>query len=104
MSTVKPKGRMVSRLLVVAFSMVTGFLINWFTGRYPTPFAKIEIDVVGFGAPLTYAHLVIPSGFLSYDWFNFILDLVFWTVMIYLIINLVSWINSGLTPRYILKP
>lgn len=104
MSTVKPKGRMVSRLLVAAFSIVTGLLINWFTGRYPTPFAQIEIDVVGFGAPLTYAHLVIPSGFLSYDWFNFTLDLVFWTTIIYLIINLVSWINSGSASRYILKP
>ncbi len=56
---------------------------------FPTPFARIQIDVVSYGAPLTYSTRVIPTQFVSYDWLNLILDLAFWAIITYLILAVV---------------
>jgi hypothetical protein len=80
---------MASRLLAAALSVLLGILLTWGTGMFPTPFARIQIDIVSYGAPLAYSTRVIPTHFLSYDWLNLALDFAFWTFILYLILGVI---------------
>jgi hypothetical protein len=80
---------LTSRLVTAAVSILIGLFLTWGTGVFPTPFARIQIDVVSYGAPLAYSTRVIPTQFVSYDWLNLVLDLAFWAIITYLILAVV---------------
>ena len=80
---------MTTRPVTAAIAVLIGLLLTWATGVYPTLFARIQIDVVTYGAPLPYSTRVIPTEFLTYDWFNLALDLAFWAIISYLILAVI---------------
>jgi hypothetical protein len=80
---------MTTRPVTAAIAILIGLLLTWATGMYPTPFTRIQIDVVTYGAPLPYSTRVIPTEFITYDWFNLALDLAFWAIITYLILAVI---------------
>jgi hypothetical protein len=80
---------MTSRLIAASVSLLIGLFLTWGTGVFPTPFETIQIDVVTYGAPLTYSTRVIPTLFITYNWLNLVLDLAFWVITTYLILAVV---------------
>jgi hypothetical protein len=80
---------LTSRLVTATVSILIGLFLTWGTGVFPTPFSRIQIDVVSYGAPIAYSTRVIPTQFVSYDWLNLVLDLAFWAIITYLILAVV---------------
>ncbi len=80
---------MATRTSIAAIAILIGLLLTWATGMYPTPFTRIQIDVVTYGAPLPYSTRVIPIEFATYDRTNIVLDLTFWAILIYLILAVI---------------
>jgi hypothetical protein len=80
---------MTSRLVIASISLLIGIFITWGIGIFPTPFATIQIDIVSYGAPLVYSTRVIPTQFVTYNWLNLILDLIFWIVIAYIFLAMV---------------
>ena len=80
---------MTSRLVIASISLLIGIFLTWGTGMFPTPLATIQIDIVSYGAPLAYSTRVIPTRFVTYNWLNLILDLIFWAVIAYIFLAMV---------------
>jgi branched-subunit amino acid ABC-type transport system permease component len=80
---------MASRIVTRAIAVLFGLLLTWGTGMFPTPFARIQIDVVSYGAPLAYSTRIIPTEFITFNWTNLVLDVAFWAIIVYLILAVI---------------
>ncbi len=77
-------------------SIVVGVVIMLITGQFPDPFARIQVDVVEYGAPLAYVSRVIPTQITSISYANALIDAAFWSIIIFLIL----WVaERGFSPR-----
>ena len=80
---------MASRIVTGVIAVLIGLLLTLGTGIFPTPFARIQIDIVIYGAPLAYSTRIIPTKLVAFDWSKLVLDVVFWAIIIYLIMEII---------------
>jgi hypothetical protein len=77
---------MASRVIVALTCIIAGLVITGISGLFPAPFSPIQIDIVEHGSPLSWSSRVIPTQFITLNWANFTIDLLFWSIFIYIII------------------
>ena len=80
---------MTSRIVTGVIAILIGLLVTWGTGMFPTPFARTQIDVVSYGAPLAYSTRIIPAEKVAFDWAKLGLDVVFWAIIVYLLLAVI---------------
>ena len=62
-------------------SVLVGGAVTLISGYIHTPMDHLGVDVVYWGLPLSWTMRVIPTHFQSIDWFNLMVDLVFWIIL-----------------------
>jgi len=80
---------MTSKIVTGIIAVLIGLLLTWGTSMFPTPFARIQIDMVGYGAPLAYSTRIIPTEIITLNWTNLVLDVAFWAIIVYLILTVI---------------
>jgi len=80
------------RIISGILSVVLGVVITSLSGLFQTPFVRI-LDVAHMGAPLTWMTRVIPSNLIYIDWVNFIADLVFWLIIVFVVITVGTYLR-----------
>lgn len=75
----------------IMISAGIGLAITRFTTLFPAPLSRPLIVFVQLGAPIGWITRVMPDGPKSVFWPGFIIDLVFWSVIAYLIISVILY-------------
>ncbi len=69
--------------MILIASIIVGVILTLITGQFLDPFAGIQIDIVEYGAPFAYVSRVIPTRITSYDYVSAIVDVIFWSVIVF---------------------
>lgn len=78
-------------------SVALGLAITRFTTLFSTPLSHPLVDVAQLGAPLTWITLVISAGLKEIYWTGFVVDVGFWSLIVYIFLVTVIHLKSEIT-------
>lgn len=90
---------MNQRILRTFLSIAMGAAISLLSGLFKPPFTRILIDVVEWGAPLSWLMRVIPIRMYSINLPNQVIDLAFWSVIVYFVVAVAVYFRHRKAPK-----